>query len=241
MAKFRESCVRGRQTGTRARESDRYRTLGPIPRDQVRALVEDDGRFVNLYLQDLRATSHWADARDRATASQLQGPLNALAKAHRSHSAIKKARTHLKAMFELAVDDKILDVSPALRITMPKRIRRVDDRYADRTALVRALFNAAGHRDRILLRPLSPAVCARKNVRPSCQRYRAWAVTRGRSLEQADGFCVCWGAENNKTPTDMCRCRPSLRQRYGPGPRRGDPAGRTAIPGEPGRQSSAAE
>ena len=47
------------------------------------------------------------------TASQLQGLLNALAKAGRSHSAIKKARTNLKAMFELAVDDKILDVNPA--------------------------------------------------------------------------------------------------------------------------------
>jgi hypothetical protein len=77
------------------------------------------------------------------TASQLQGLLNALAKADRSHSAIKKVRTHLKAMFELAVDDKILDVSPARRITMPKRIRKVDDTYADR-AVVRMLFDAAG-------------------------------------------------------------------------------------------------
>lgn len=85
------------------------------------------------------------------TASQLQGLLNALAKAGRSHSAIKKARTHLKAMFELAVDDKILDVSPARRITMPKRIRKVDDTYADRT-VVHKLFDAAGSRDRILLR-----------------------------------------------------------------------------------------
>ena len=85
------------------------------------------------------------------TASQLQGLLNALAKAGRSHSAIKKARTHLKAMFELAVDDKILDISPARRITMPKRIRKVDETYADR-ALVRKLFDAAGPRDRIILR-----------------------------------------------------------------------------------------
>jgi integrase len=86
-----------------------------------------------------------------ATASQLQGLLNALAKAQRSHSAINKARTHLKAMFELAVDDKILDSSPARRITMPKRIRKVDDTYADRTT-VRALFDAADRRDRIILR-----------------------------------------------------------------------------------------
>lgn len=85
------------------------------------------------------------------TASQLQGLLNALARAGRSHSAIKKARTHLKAMFELAVDDKILEVSPARRITMPKRIRKVDDTYADRT-IVRKLFDAAGPRDRIILR-----------------------------------------------------------------------------------------
>jgi integrase len=68
-----------------------------------------------------------------------------------ANSAIKKARTHLKAMFELAVDDKILDSSPARRITMPKRIRKVDDTYADRTT-VRALFDAADRRDRIILR-----------------------------------------------------------------------------------------
>jgi integrase len=85
------------------------------------------------------------------TASQLQGLLNALAAAGRSHSAIKKARTHLKAMFELAVDDKILDSSPARRITMPKRIRRVDDTYVDKT-VIRKLFGAAGPRDRIILR-----------------------------------------------------------------------------------------
>jgi transposase len=42
--------------------------------------------------------------------------LNALAKADRSHSAIKKARTHLQALFDLAVDDRILDTSPARRI-----------------------------------------------------------------------------------------------------------------------------
>lgn len=85
------------------------------------------------------------------TASQLQGLLNALAKAGRSHSAIKKARTHLKAMFELAVDDKILDRSPARRITMPKRIRNVDGSYVDQS-VIRKLFNAAGRRDRIILR-----------------------------------------------------------------------------------------
>ena len=85
------------------------------------------------------------------TASQLQGLLNSLAKAGRSHSAVKKARTHLKAMFELAVDDKILDASPARRITMPKGIRKVDGTYADRT-VVRKLFSAAGRRDRIILR-----------------------------------------------------------------------------------------
>jgi integrase len=91
------------------------------------------------------------ETRRAATASQLQGLLNALAKSERSHSAIKKARTHLKAMFELAVDDKILDASPARRITMPKRIRKVDDTYAYR-ATVRALFDAADRRDRIILR-----------------------------------------------------------------------------------------
>jgi len=85
------------------------------------------------------------------TASQLQGLLNALAKAGRSHSAVKKARTHLKAMFELAVDDKILESSPARRITMPKRIRKVDDAYVDR-AIIRRLFDSAGRRDRIILR-----------------------------------------------------------------------------------------
>ena len=85
------------------------------------------------------------------TASQLQGLLNALAKAGRSHSAIKKARTHIKALFELAVDDKIVDVSPARRITMPKRIRKVDDTFADQ-GVIRKLFQAAGPRDRIILR-----------------------------------------------------------------------------------------
>jgi integrase len=34
---------------------------------------------------------------------------------------------------------------------MPKRIRKVDDTYADRTT-VRALFDAADRRDRIILR-----------------------------------------------------------------------------------------
>ena len=88
---------------------------------------------------------------NEVTASQLQGLLNALAKANRSHSAIKKARTHLKAMFDLAVDDRILDSSPARRITMPKRIRKVDDTYADQD-VVRKLFQAAGKRDKIILR-----------------------------------------------------------------------------------------
>jgi len=43
---------------------------------------------------------------NEVTASQLQGLLNALAKADRSHSAIKKARTHLKALFDLAVEQQ---------------------------------------------------------------------------------------------------------------------------------------
>jgi site-specific recombinase XerD len=85
------------------------------------------------------------------TASQLKGLLNALAKADRSYSASKKARTHLEALFDLAVDDRILATSPARRITMPKRIRKVDDTYADQ-AVVRKLFEAAGQRDRIILR-----------------------------------------------------------------------------------------
>ena len=50
-----------------------------------------------------------------------------------------------------AVDDRILDSSPARRITMPKRIRKVDDTYADQDVL-RKLFQAAGKRDRIILR-----------------------------------------------------------------------------------------
>jgi len=54
-------------------------------------------------------------------------------------------------MFDLAVDDRILDSSPARRITMPKRIRKVDDTYADQD-VVRKLFQAAGKRDRIILR-----------------------------------------------------------------------------------------
>ena len=136
-----------------------------------------------------------------ATASQLQGLLNALAKSQRSHSAIKKARTHLKAMFELAVDDKILDASPARRITMPKRIRKVDDTYADRTT-VRALFDAADRRDRIILRLF--VIChlrsaPARNVRPPCQRYRARATPRGRGLEAGrTGFRVCGRAENGR-------------------------------------------
>jgi integrase len=54
-------------------------------------------------------------------------------------------------MFDLAVDDRILDSSPARRITMPKRIRKVDDTYADQD-VVRKLFQAAGKRDRLILR-----------------------------------------------------------------------------------------
>jgi len=58
-------------------------------------------------------------------------------------------------MFELGVDDKILDVSPTRRITMPKRIRKVDETYAYR-AVVRKIFDAAEPRDRIILRLFVP-------------------------------------------------------------------------------------
>ena len=54
-------------------------------------------------------------------------------------------------MFDWAVDDRILDSSPARRITMPKRIRKVDDTYADQD-VVRKLFQAGGKRDRLILR-----------------------------------------------------------------------------------------
>jgi integrase len=86
-----------------------------------------------------------------ATASHLQGLLNAPGKSPRSHSATKKARTHLKVMFESAVDDKILDGSPARHISMPKRIGKVDDTFAGRTT-VHALFDATDRRDHIILR-----------------------------------------------------------------------------------------
>jgi integrase len=108
------------------------------------------------------------------TATQLQALLNALAKSQR-HSAIEKARTHLKALLESAVDDKILDASPARCITMPKRIRKVDDTYADRTT-VRALFDAADRRDRITLQLF--VTCG---LRPQeASAFRANDIERGR-------------------------------------------------------------
>jgi integrase len=150
MAKLRE--LRARLTGAVPRENpsvaelwERYRSIKAERWSKImeNALVST---FKTCVLPAIGQTHS-----NTVTASQLQGLLNALAKAGRSHSAIKKARTHLKAMFELAVDDKILDSSPARRITMPKRVRRVDDAYVDR-AIIRRLFGAAGRRDRIILR-----------------------------------------------------------------------------------------
>jgi integrase len=109
------------------------------------------------------------------TASQLLGLLNTLAKSQRSHPAIKKPRTHFKAMFKLAVDDKILDGSSARHITTPKRTRKVDDTYADRTT-VRALFDAADRRDRII-----PQLFVTCGLRPQEMfAFRANDVERGR-------------------------------------------------------------
>jgi integrase len=150
MAKLRE--LRARLTGAVPRENpsvaelwERYRSIKAERWSKImeNALVST---FKTCVLPAIGQTHS-----NTVTASQLQGLLNALAKAGRSHSAIKKARTHLRAMFELAVDDKILDSSPARRITMPKRVRRVDDAYVDR-AIIRRLFGAAGRRDRIILR-----------------------------------------------------------------------------------------
>jgi hypothetical protein len=107
------------------------------------------------------------------TATRLQALLNALAKSQR-HSAIKKART-LKALLESAVDDRILDASPARCIILPKRIRKVDDTYADRTT-VRALFDAADRLDRITLRLF--VIC---DLRPQeAFAFRAHDIERGR-------------------------------------------------------------
>ncbi len=100
---------------------DRYRAIKAERRSKImeNALVSTFKTCVLPAIGQARANA--------VTASQLQGRFNALAKAGRSHSAIEKARTHIRALFELAVDDKILDVSLARRITMPKRIRKVDD------------------------------------------------------------------------------------------------------------------
>lgn len=97
-------------------------------------------------------------------------------------------------MFELAVDDKILDASPARRITTPKRIRTVDDTYADRTT-VRALFDAADRRDRIILRLFVSC-----GLRPQeTFALRANDVERGRlrvdeALKQAEGGPRLWAS-----------------------------------------------
>ncbi len=88
------------------------------------------------------------------TLGPLQGILNGMAVAGRSSSAIKKIRTHLKAMFELAVDERLLTGNPAKKLALPKKgVPKPASRFYSLNE-VHALMGAAQGREHLTLRIL---------------------------------------------------------------------------------------
>lgn len=83
--------------------------------------------------------------------SEVQQALDAIAEnpASRSESILKKCRTHIKAVFELAVEDEHLEKNPAKKLELPK-FRKPSERFLMIEECQRLLAAASG-RDRIIV------------------------------------------------------------------------------------------
>jgi len=90
------------------------------------------------------------------TIAPLQDVLNRLAAAGRSESALQKARTHMKAMLEFAVDERLLNINPARgkKLVCPKKgVPKPSKRFLALDE-AHALLRVAEGRDRLILRLL---------------------------------------------------------------------------------------
>ena len=90
------------------------------------------------------------------TIDPLQWLLMKMVQAKKSKSALQKVRTHLKAMFEYAVDIDLIQRNPARgkKLVIPRRgVKRSCERFYDIDEVRRLLTHSSG-RDRIILRLL---------------------------------------------------------------------------------------
>jgi len=88
------------------------------------------------------------------TVGPLQAILNRMAAEGRSLSSLQKARTHMKAMLEFAVDERLIPSNPARgkKLTIPKKgVRRPSGRFLTMEEC-HALMRTAEGRERLILR-----------------------------------------------------------------------------------------
>jgi len=88
------------------------------------------------------------------TLDPLQRVLNEMAQEHSSRSQLQKIRTHLKAMLEYAVDEKMIPSNPARgkKLTMPtKGVKKQSERYYSLEEVHKLIAKATG-REHVILR-----------------------------------------------------------------------------------------
>jgi integrase len=88
------------------------------------------------------------------TLGPLQGILNRMAGAGKSQSSLQKARTHLKAMLEFAVDERSIETNPARgkKLVIPKKgVPKPTNRFLS-MGECHALMRLASGRERLILR-----------------------------------------------------------------------------------------
>jgi integrase len=90
------------------------------------------------------------------TLTSLQLLLNKMAEDGYRKSAVGQIRTYIKACFEYAVDEDLLEKNPARKVTMPNIQRKSCERFLSVDEL-RALLSQASPREHLVLRIL--AVC----------------------------------------------------------------------------------
>jgi integrase len=89
---------------------------------------------------------------DNLTRDPLQDCLNRLAAAGASYSYVHKARTHLAAALEYAVDERLIPTNPARKITIPTQITALTCERFYSVEEIRRLNEQAHGRERLILR-----------------------------------------------------------------------------------------
>jgi integrase len=88
------------------------------------------------------------------TIGPIQAILNSMAASGKSESALKKVRTHTKAMLEFAVDERLITANPARKLTVPKKgVPKPSHRFYSLDEC-HALIKAATGREHLMFRLL---------------------------------------------------------------------------------------